>query len=216
MSDKHDEPTPETRIMLYRGPNTRDEIEKRREQIIQIREDLYRQGKVPDNFMVVKELEKYGYYITDRTIRRDMAEINRENSYVLDLAKWNYNGLVEYMFATLEAIVRDCSDIIATKWTNSKVVVTEEEGENGMKVKKQKIITDELAGPRLQANKTKLDVIKIYVEIFKGGVIDTSIAILSQNVERMRREYDEAMNKIKDQSEIIEKLKNNAIVEPTN
>lgn len=199
------------------GRPAMDETSRRRSLIMTIREDLKLRNIFPDNYRVAHELKRYGIYVDIAVIYKDMKEIHKVNSYVLDMAKYNYNGIIEDVLLRMEMIMRGCDDIIAHKWTNSKVIVTETEAagpDEPMTTRKQKVVTDELAGPKIQAYAVQKDLLRIYVEILKGGIVDTSIAILSRNVGEQKKALDNALAKIQslekivdEKEEVLQKLK---------
>ena len=187
-------------------PYTQDEIKERRNKIILVRENIKLQGKVPDRLKILNELKKYGHFPSLQELRGDMIEINRDDTFVIDLATHNYKELIEELYENLNVILRDCDDIMGKKWTNSKVISTEV-GENNRVLKKQQIITTELAEPKTQALGLKKRIIKLQTEIFKSSIIDISIALMDTEIDKIRQEYDELKEKQNSLSETIDNIK---------
>ena len=193
-------------IMLYTKSTAMDETTNRRNIIIQIMDVLHKMGKAYDTVLIRKELAKRGYYVDKTTIREDITVINKYSSFVLDLARWNYNGMVEYMFDNIESSIRQSDEIIDTEWTQSKIVTKNVQSFDGAFESKEEVITTAIAGPKNQAIRNKIQAMKLYTDIFKGGIIDVSIAILDRNINRIVDENRELKEKQTEQLELINKL----------
>ena len=194
-------------------PYTPDQIKDLKSKIIRIRENLKLQGKFPDNFLILKELKKFKYFLKMEELREYMKEFSKDSNFVLELAKWGYNGLVEDVIDRLNMIDRGCDEIIEKKWTKSKVIITEEIN-NGRRLKKKKVITNEVAGPKTGALKIQKMTTKVRTDILKGGIIDASVAIFARDAKNTAEKYRKTMEeldkleqKIKNNDTIIAKLK---------
>ena len=177
-------------------------------------ENLKLEGKFPDDHRILNELKKSSYFLSIEELHEVRREINVSSQYVLDLAKYNYNGLVEDIYSRLGIINRGCDEIIAKNWTKSKVSTIEEIGHNGRILKKQKVITVEIPGPKIGALNVQKMAVKVHTEILKGSIIDASVAILAREVNKRSQEYNKSTEdlhklaeEIDNKNKMIAKLK---------
>jgi len=178
-------------ITPYTKPKVIDENANRRNVILQIIDRFHKDGRSWDSVSLRKELESKGYQVDKKTIRDDITKINMDNNFVLDLAMYNYNGMIEYMFDIVESTIRQSDEVIETEWTQSKTITNIVETVEGTFESKQEIITKPIAGPKNQAIQNKIRAMNLYTEIFKGGIIDVSIALLDKQINRIVLENEE-------------------------
>ncbi len=188
-------------IEVYRGFDSQAETKNRQKFILKLKYDLLRQGIVPDELILVKELEKFGYYLDIPSLRSDMATINIKNNFVRDLVLCNYSNDVEFLMCNLHGVIRNCNEILEKKWTANKIISSEEQNAKGTIVKKQRVVTDEVSSPKIQATKVKLDAINKLAAIYSGGVIDAAIALAQEEADKFAAE----MKKLKLRNEELEK-----------
>lgn len=81
-----------------------EDISFRRRKVEQIMSNLKKIGKRITRFTVQEELDKIGFHVSSVTAYRDMTAVNRENTWVRDLAQSNYSAYQEQISDTLEWI----------------------------------------------------------------------------------------------------------------
>ncbi|HJW19787.1 MAG TPA: hypothetical protein VJ571_04445 [Candidatus Nitrosotalea sp.] len=186
---------------------TDDEIERRRIDILLLREDIYRSGKVPKQWNLLEGLRKKGYDIDRKTLQRDLLVIDNDNKFVVNLATVNYNRIIEDMFDHIDFVIEGCDDVIDRKWTQSKIITTDVIDEGGATRTVQKVVTDELAAPRLKAYEIKMTAMKLLADIFKGGIVDAGIALAQRDANVMKHDMQKLRLLIKQKDDLIAELK---------
>ena len=76
----------------------------RRTKLLEIVNDFRSKGKLINRYSLQPELEKQGFKVSFATIYNDMTAINRNNSWVRDLASSNYSAYQEDISSNLEWI----------------------------------------------------------------------------------------------------------------
>ena len=110
--------------------NTKFVIQQRHGLIVQIIDSMHHEGKIVDDILIYEELKKRGYHMSERTFKRDIATINKDNTFVMDLAQSHYSRIVEFCFEQYNDVIRNCMVIENIQWNNDKTIVDEEINED--------------------------------------------------------------------------------------
>ena len=81
-----------------------EDVTIRRREVMKIINQLRKKGQRVNRYTVKDQLDKLGFQISISTIYRDMTAINRENTWIRDLAESNYSAYQEEIDNNLEWI----------------------------------------------------------------------------------------------------------------
>lgn len=183
-------------------------IMQRHEAIMLCIDEIERVGRIWDEELIVKEMIKRGWEVTKRLVTDDMKEINKNNSFVIELSRKHYSRMVEYCYENIKLSVRECNEILSKQWSNSKQIEKESisDGEQGNKMTKEEHRTVELAGPKLKAIDIRNKSIAMLLDILKGGIVDVGVAQMDRDFGRIKLEIQDLNDKIKKYEEKYGKL----------
>lgn len=173
-------------IQLYSGKNSVQNILERRAILSTIINEFEDTGKPYTKVNLLTKLKERGYDIHWRTLHRDLTELNKSNTFVLDIAQKTYSYHLDENFKRLEFIMNGLDDIINTKWTNSKTIQREIPSENGNIVMTEKVTTPEIAEPKLKAYALQKEIIALKFRVFEGDIIDTSVALMLKEFQKIK------------------------------
>ena len=79
-----------------------EDVTIRRREVMKIMTHLRKNGQRVNRYTVKEQLDKSGFEMSASTIYRDMTAVNRENTWVRDLAESNYSAYQEEIDNNLE------------------------------------------------------------------------------------------------------------------
>lgn len=162
----------------------------RQEQIALIITRFHSSGKAVTVYTIQKELkESARKIIVDiRTIYRDLIEINKENSFVKDLAQYHYSKMVEDLYTNYSWIYNEARKNYLKKWTLSKTITRISKEEEII----EEVTTEEIAQPKIAFLNIMINSQKAMEDIIDGRSQKISVALLSRRFVEIERELDEA------------------------
>jgi len=86
-----------------------DDVTSRRRQVMKIMSQLKKSGQRINRYIIKDQLDKLGFEVSVATVYRDMTAVNRENTWVRDLAESNYSAYQEDISNNLEWIESQAS-----------------------------------------------------------------------------------------------------------
>lgn len=167
-----------------------DEINQRRE-VLKTIMDGYRAEK--KRFTVkdlVKDVEDSGFKCTERTLHRDLESLRAADNFVIKIATDEYSSMVHDCFRTWGEIENDLIDMINKTWTSNKTVTKQVPREDGVIELTEETETEELAGPKLAAEKLLADIQKMKLEAFNGKLLDEASALMLREFQKLKRENE--------------------------
>lgn len=168
------------------GKNSVTEINDRHLKLQDILAEYELKGKDYTQAQLLSALKKTGFEIDIRTLQRDLDAIASSNQFVTKLATVNYSNFVDTCFKKLDKAETACMKIYNKKWTQSKKV--HKETPNGDF--EETVITSELAGPKLAAQKLYADIQKIKLEMVSGNLLDDSVAAMTKRFQELQKELE--------------------------
>ncbi len=155
---------------------------------------------------IQKELKKSArpIIVDIRTIYRDLIEINKENSFVLELAQYHYSKMVETAYTNYAWIYNEARKSYLKKWTLSKMITRTSKEEETV----EEITTEEIAQPKISFLNIMLNSQRFMEDIIDGRSQKISVALLSRRFVELERELDEA-NQYKSKYEKLRYSENN-------
>lgn len=147
-------------------------------------------GQIPTVYTIQKELkESTRKIIVDiRTIYRDLIEINKENSFVKDLAQYHYSKMVETAYTNYAWVYNQARKNYLKKWTLSKTITRTTKEEEIV----EEVTTEEIAQPKIAFLNIMLNSQKSMEDIIDGRTQQVSVALISRRFVELERELDEA------------------------
>ena len=211
MSESNTPPKEQTHIVVdWRKRKTEIEaaaIKKRHDIIKLIIDNIQRSGGHYTAFIILKELEKHGIYVDRSTVSRDLSEIEPDNNFLIDMMKFRYSATIEQCWIEFERIAQEAIWMYSQKWTNNKIIKKYTQGEDGEQIATEEVVTQEIAGPKNDALRIWLDATNSKMKVFNGGVVDTSIALATKNIMKMKAELETLRKEKKVQDEKMKEFK---------
>jgi arginine repressor len=177
---KDEQTTPEnchkmTQIEPYHGKNSVEKIMKRRIVLSEIINEFNLTRRYTERDLLM-ELRARGYDISARTLYRDMTELNKSNTYVLELSRDNYSALVERGMRLLDESLHDINKIIGIKRIrNKKTIIKTIDGKQEVTVVKEDS-EEKMYSLRIRAINLKTAITKFGLELLAGGIVDVGVA----------------------------------------
>lgn len=91
-------------------PIALDETLRRRQKLQDIINQFRSKGSLINRFTLQPELEKAGFKASFTTIYRDMTALNKDNTWVRDLAESNYSAYQESISSNLELVEQQANE----------------------------------------------------------------------------------------------------------
>lgn len=175
-------------------------------------ERLHKENRYSKKVLFAEMQKKYKTY-SQATFYRDLTEINQDNTFVRDIVESNFSSMVEENYRSLEKIEDNVEEWEKSPPQIRKDYVEYEETGNLIKNKQGKLDKEvrsilkksviETMSP-LTILQFKVDIIRFKLEILKGNIVDTSIALITNKFERMEEELaqkDVELQKLKGNTE---------------
>lgn len=143
-----------------------------------------------------KKKEKPYKNISRETIADDLRKINRENTFVRDIAQFHYSQIKEDMFASLQYIYRQAKENYEKEWTMSRTITRETKDGDFT----EEVVTQPIAGPKASFLNIMMNATKEMNELIDGRAKQVSTVLLSQRLGELERESEEG-NKYKEKYE---------------
>lgn len=175
-------------LEVYRDENilrTEKDDYNRRCVIHQIIDVMHHQDQTIDDVMISRELVKRGYSVDMHTLKKDICVLNKNNTYVIDIATTNYSAMIENIFEGFQQCIRQCDEIYAKKWTNSKSIRRTVESDDGTTNVIEEVTTMELAGPKTKVTDIKLKCYKYMLNALEGDVINTASGLMLKEFQKL-------------------------------
>ena len=183
--------------------DSQEEAECRQRVLAGIYEKYGKKNEDPSDKQLIDDLKKAGYKISRATLYRDKGEIFRDNTFVEDVAGKTYSYIIHRCFEDLQFAKRKAKEILAKKWTNSKVVT--KETENGKII--EETITKEIAGPHLQALRLIMDIVMSINNLINGNTLQVSAALWTKHTDNQEKEIQNLQIENQELKELVGKLK---------
>jgi Fe2+ or Zn2+ uptake regulation protein len=186
-----------TAIQVYQGKNSVENIMKRRITLTEIIDDHNEKGEVYTESDLLKELRVRGFPISPRTLYRDLNEYNKNNTFVVDIAKYNYASHVEKYFKALLICLKDFEEIKNTKEIKNVRTTTRE-----IDGKTETITTEENSGEKLKNIRIKAingqaSICNLLLQQLNGrGVITVAGNLLHGQFMEIAKQRDEAREEL--------------------
>lgn len=147
--------------------------------------------RTEDGFITRKKLiqvlkEKHGYSYSNNTLNRDLTALNGNNTFVIDMATYNYSETMESLFDIMKYVISEARDMHEKKWTNSKIVRKIIHSGEEETVIEETVKTEEIAGPHLKALDIMSKACKIMFDALEGDVINTATALMLKEFQKIK------------------------------
>lgn len=167
--------------------NTHDDILIRRTILSGIITKLKREGKTINRFTLKPLLQRAGFDVDESTVYRDLTALNRENTWVRDLAESSYSAYQEDISDTLDWVVHQAKIQYKKKWTASKQM----KKETGKGIVTEIVTTQELASPKTAFLNIILKAQELKMKHTNGENINVSAALLTKEFHEIKKRYEE-------------------------
>lgn len=167
-----------------------DEINQRRETLQTIIKGYREERKRYTIKDLLKDLSDAGYDTNERTLHRDLQALRANDNFVLRIATDEYSAMVADCFGKWGEIETDLEEMIKQKWTANKTVKKQVAREDGIIELEEETITEEVAGPKLQASKLLADIQKMKLEAFNGKLLDEATALMLKEYQKLKKENE--------------------------
>lgn len=166
------------------------DITVRREAVLRIVNELKKKGITINRYTVHQSVVNAGFDVDESTVYRDLVAINRENTWIRDLAESNYSQYQESIHETLNWIEVEAKKQYKKKWTMSKRVSKQVHAKDeGIIDLIEQTVTAELAAPKAAFLKIIAEVQDLKIKHTNGENINISAALITQEFQDIKKKY---------------------------
>jgi hypothetical protein len=148
----------------------------------------------PTDKQLLSALQISGFKIELATLRRDKAELESKNNFVLNLAQKSYSHYIDDCFKLMDFAEHEAREILKTEWRKNKTVKTT--GDDG--VSKTVTITGLEAGPKLAAITQLKQIAKDRYDMLNGKSLKVGVTYFNQHVKKLEKELANANSKLEE------------------
>ena len=162
------------------------DILNRRTAIKQIIIHLKRQGTPVNRFTIKPYLDQRGFVVNHSTIYRDLTIINRENTWVRDLAESNYSAYQEQISNTLDWIEQQAIILYNKDWKSIRTTQKQVPANDGTKTLTEQTVTSESANQKATFLSIIKQVQELKIKHTNGENINISAALLGKRFSKIK------------------------------
>lgn len=164
-----------------------EDIQSRRNALRKIILEYEKQDKEITRNALLKELDKKGFHIDMATLYRDRTSLNKENTFIEDIAaESNYSAYIEEMFEKIHRVEEKAGQLYEMKWTDDKII--KRETRDGQF--KEEHHTSENPGPKIGLLNVILKCQEAKLKMFSGDNINISVTLLGRKLEEYKVELE--------------------------
>jgi len=190
--------------MVRKGRSSIEEILTRQKKLGDIIVKYHEDNKEPSNNQLIKSMREIGYDTYNyMTLNRDMKHINRQNTFVRDLAESNYSYIVETQMNKLTSVQKTVDSWEQSPPEIIRRVMRAKRNPNfdhtDLKRMQDEKIAEWIYEPETAYAETispitiqsmKKDLAMNVLRVFNGDIIDTSIAMITSKFDEMQEQID--------------------------
>lgn len=165
------------------------DIQERRNELNTIISNFETRGKKFTKKILVEELAKKGFRIDARTLYRDLVVIMKDDSFVRDLAKSTYSAYIHRIFDEIDGYDEKIHEWMEDPPKTHKRILEYDQSHPMAKPKIKRVIEETTS--KTEILKLGLRIQEFRINALKGDLVNTSVALLSKDFQRLEIENEE-------------------------